>query len=96
MASIIDLDDLQQALLISFFVLFPLMFLSGTVVPIASMLKALQVISHASPVRYYMEITLGIFLKGVGFAVLWPKFLILLIFGAVVFWLGLRRLNVQV
>jgi ABC-2 type transport system permease protein len=53
----------------------------------------LQYVSYASPVRYYMEISLGIFLKGVGLDVLWPKFLLLLIFGAVVFLLGLHRLK---
>lgn len=65
---------LQQALLIGFFVLFPLMFLSGTVVPIDTMAKPLQVLSLASPVRHYMEIALGVILKGVGLEVLWPQF----------------------
>lgn len=74
--------NLQQALLISFFVLFPLMFLSGTVVPVESMPRALQYLSLASPVRYYMEIALGIFLKGVGWSVLWPQFLALLAIGS--------------
>jgi ABC-2 type transport system permease protein len=86
-------SNLQQALLISFFILFPLMFLSGTIVPIRSMPVSLQYVSYASPVRYYMEISLGIFLKGVGLDVLWPKFLLLFIFGAVIFLLSLRKLK---
>jgi len=85
--------NLQQALLISFFILFPLMFLSGTIVPVESMPAALQYVSYASPVRYYMEISLGIFLKGVGLNILWPKFLFLLIFGALILLLSLRRLK---
>ncbi len=85
--------NLQQALLISFFILFPLMFLSGTTVPIESMPLALQYVSYLSPVRYYMEIALGIFLKGIGLDILWPKILIIFIFGLVIFPLSLWRLR---
>jgi len=85
--------NLQQALLISFFILFPVLFLSGTMVPIESMPSAMQYLSLLSPVRYYMEIVLGIFLKGVGLKVLWPKLLIIFTFGAVIFPLSLLRLK---
>lgn len=64
---------LQQALLLAFFGLFPMMFLSGTLAPIASMPAALQKFSLLSPLRYYMDVILGIFLKGLGFADLWPQ-----------------------
>ena len=57
---------LQQALLLSFFGLFPIMFLSGTMVPVESMPRALQIASLASPLRHYLDIVLGIFLKGSG------------------------------
>jgi ABC-2 type transport system permease protein len=87
--------NLQQALLISFFVLFPLMFLSGTVVPIESMPRALQYVSLASPVRYYMEIALGIFLKGTGWNVLWPQFAALLAIGSALAGWGLSRLKTR-
>lgn len=65
---------LQQALLLTFFVLFPLMFLSGTIVPLESTPAAMRALSYLSPVRYYMEIALGILMKGVGLEVLWPQF----------------------
>lgn len=61
---------LQQALLLSFFGLFPVMFLSGTLVPVESMPAALQWAAQASPLLHYLEITLGIFLKGVGWSAL--------------------------
>jgi ABC-2 type transport system permease protein len=76
---------LQQALLLSFFGLFPLMFLSGTVAPVESMPEALQVLSLASPLRYYMDVILGVFLKGAGFAELWPQALALLGIGTLFF-----------
>lgn len=70
--------NLQQALLLSFFALFPLMFLSGTVSPVESMPAAMRALSYASPVRYYMEAAIGIFLKGNGVAILWPQMAMLL------------------
>jgi ABC-2 type transport system permease protein len=73
--------SLQQALLLAFFGLFPIMFLSGTLVPIESMPAFLQTVSLASPLRYYMDVTLGVFLKGAGPAELWPQALALLAIG---------------
>lgn len=84
---------LQQALLIGFFVLFPMMFLSGTVVPIDTMAQPLRVLSLASPVRHYMEIALGVILKGVGLEVLWPQFAALAAIGGVLMLVGLGRLR---
>lgn len=76
---------LQQALLVAFFVLFPVLFLSGTMTPIESMPAALQQISRASPLRYYMDALLGVFLKGVGLDVLWPQLLWMIGIGSVLF-----------
>lgn len=67
-------NTLQQALLLTFFILFPLMFLSGTVVPIENTPAVMRALSYLSPVRYYMEIGLGILMKGVGLEILWPQF----------------------
>ncbi|MFZ5862357.1 MAG: ABC transporter permease [Nitrospirota bacterium] len=64
-------DTLQQALLMSFFALFPILFLSGTLVPVESMPVWLQYLAELSPLTHYMDATLGIFLKGVGMEVLW-------------------------
>jgi ABC-2 type transport system permease protein len=86
---------LQQALLLAFFGLFPLMFLSGTMVPVESMPPLLQQLSLASPLRHYLEITLGIFLKGVGMEILWPHALALVAIGMPLYlgaWLIFRRL----
>ena len=80
-------------MLLSFFVLFPLLFLSGAVIPIEEMPVALQYLSWLSPIRYYMEIATGIFLKGTGIRVLWPQFLYLAAFGAVILPLSVRRLG---
>ncbi|MBW7950060.1 MAG: ABC transporter permease [Pseudorhodoplanes sp.] len=76
---------LQQALLLSFFGLFPLMFLSGTIVPVESMPAALQTVSLASPLRHYLDVILGLFLKGSGPRELWPQAVALLIIGMPLF-----------
>ncbi|ALP53741.1 ABC transporter permease [Candidatus Tenderia electrophaga] len=76
---------LQQALLLSFFGLFPIMFLSGTLAPVASMPDFLQWLSLASPLRYYMDVILGVFLKGVGIAELWPQAMALLVIGSALY-----------
>jgi ABC-2 type transport system permease protein len=80
---------LQQALLLSFMGLFPIMFLSGTVVPVESMPEFLQKLSLASPLRYYMDVILGIFLKGAGIRELWPQALAMFAIGTTLFGVSL-------
>jgi drug efflux transport system permease protein len=63
----------QQAFASAFFVMFPLFILSGFAFPIASMPGALQWVTLADPMRYYLIVVRGTFLKGLGFSVLWPE-----------------------
>jgi len=87
-------NTLQQALLTSFFSLFPLLFLSGSVSPIESMPRWLQIASEASPLRHGIAITTGLFLKGAGMGELWPHAMALALIGAPLFtasWLLFRR-----
>lgn len=51
----------------------PTILLSGFIYPISTMPKAIQYLTYAIPVRYYLEIVRGIFLRGVGLDVLWPQ-----------------------
>jgi ABC-2 type transport system permease protein len=83
--------NLQQALMLSFFVLFPVMFLSGTLVPVTAMPAWLQWISFISPMRHYLSLALSLFLKGVGMAVLWPHAALLALFMAAIVWIALVR-----
>jgi len=85
---------LQQALLLAFFGLFPLMFLSGTLAPVESMPEFLQRASVVSPLRHYMDVILGVFLKGAGLTELWPQGLALLAIGTALYataWAVFRR-----
>ncbi len=76
-------STLQQALLVTFFVLFPVLFLSGTMTPIESMPRVVEAASRLSPLRYYLEALLGVFLKGVGTAELLRPIAVMLGLGAV-------------
>lgn len=82
---------LQQALLLSFFALFPILFLSGTVVPLESMPIALQYVAELSPLRHYMEAVLGIFFKGTGLEILWPHLAVLAVIGLTLLGISVMR-----
>jgi ABC-2 type transport system permease protein len=87
-------STLQQAMLASFFGLFPLLFLSGSVTPIESMPVWLQVATEVSPLRHFIESVNGLFLKGAGLGELWPHALALIGVSAPMFgasWLLFRR-----
>ena len=55
-----------------------MMFLSGTLTPVEAMPDVLQALSRLSPLRYYMDIIIGVFLKGVGWRDLWDESLCLI------------------
>jgi ABC-2 type transport system permease protein len=74
----------QQAMMASFFFFMPAFMLSGFAFPIRNMPIAIQYLTYLNPVRYFMEIVRGIFLKGTGVAVLWPQMVALFVFGVVV------------
>ena len=68
----------QQAMMSSvFFVLMPMLFLSGFIFPIERMPLLIQGVSYLLPLRYYFVIIRGIFLKGAGLEALWDQALIL-------------------
>jgi ABC-2 type transport system permease protein len=57
--------------------------------------RPVQLLSLLSPLRYYHEIGLGIFLKGVGLDVLWVQALAMGGLGVGIFALGLWRFRRQ-
>ncbi|HTT67565.1 MAG TPA: ABC transporter permease [Gemmatimonadales bacterium] len=61
----------------------PATLLSGLMFDIASMPKVLQVISLVVPARYFITAVRGIFLKGVGFEVLWGQAVGMIVFAVV-------------
>ncbi len=51
----------------------PAVLLSGFLFDIASMPPVLRAVTYLIPARYFVTVTRGIFLKGVGLDVLWPQ-----------------------
>ena len=81
----------QQAMMTAFFVIFPAMLLSGFAFPIENMPLPIQWLTLLNPLRFYMVIIRGIFLKGVGLAVLWPQFAALAILGMAMLMFAISR-----
>jgi ABC-2 type transport system permease protein len=67
--------------------------LSGFMFPIANMPRVVQWLTLFNPLRYFLVIVRGIFLKGTGPAVLWPQFLALALLGVGTLWLATRRFH---
>ncbi len=83
----------QQAMMASFFFTTPAFMLSGFSFPVRNMPVVVQYLTYLDPIRYFMEIVRGIFLKGVGFSALWPQLLALLIYGVTVLSLSVARFH---
>ena len=85
-------DTQQQAMMTAtFFFLMPMIYLSGFMTPIENMPQAIQWITYLIPLRYFLVIVRGIFLKGVGLGVLWPQAAALGAWGLVVISLAVVR-----
>ena len=82
----------QQAMMTStFFVMQPMLFLSGFIFPIENMPRIIQLYTYSLPLRYFFVIVRGLFLKGIGFAELWDESLILFLFGIAILSLSIMR-----
>ncbi len=83
----------QQAMMTTFFFFFPAMLFSGFIFPIAAMPTVIQWLSLLDPLRFMLVVIRGVFLKGVGFDVLWPQLAALLALGTAVMFFAVRRFH---
>lgn len=83
----------QQAMMTTFFFFMPAMLLSGFMFPIANMPAVVQALTYLNPLRYFLVIIRGVFLKGVGLDILWPQMAALALLGVTTFWLAARRFH---
>lgn len=81
----------QQAFATNFFVLNPFFILSGFSFPISSMPDVLQWFTYANPLRYFLVVIRGTFLKGVGVDVLWPDLLAMATIGTILLTVSILR-----
>lgn len=81
----------QEAMMSVFLFFFPMTLLSGFAYPIANMPVIIQYLTLLNPMRFYLVIVRAIFLKGVGFRVLWDELAVLFAMGAVMIFLSAKR-----
>jgi ABC-2 type transport system permease protein len=77
----------------TFFFFFPAMLLSGFAFPIENMPVPVQWLTLVNPLRWFLVVIRGIFLKGVGADVLWREIAILAAMGLTVLSLVSRRFH---
>jgi ABC-2 type transport system permease protein len=85
-------DTQQQAMMTAtFFFLTPMIYLSGFIFPIENMPRVIQYATYLIPLRYFLVIVRGIFLKGIGLELLWPQAAALALWGGAVLTLAVAR-----
>jgi ABC-2 type transport system permease protein len=85
-------DTQQQAMMTAtFFFLTPMIYLSGFIFPIENMPRVIQYATYLIPLRYFLVIVRGIFLKGIGLDLLWPQAAAMAAWGGVVLGLAVMR-----
>jgi ABC-2 type transport system permease protein len=87
-------DSQQVAFMISVFSsLLPSFLLSGFIFPISNMPVFLQVLSNAAVNKFFLVVVRSVMLKGVGFGAVWPQFLYMAIFAAVMLGVSVKRMQ---
>jgi len=83
----------QQAMMSTFLYMFPAILLSGFAFPIENMPTVVQWLTYVLPLRYYLVVLRGIFLRGVGWGILWPELLAMAVLGVATMTLAIRRFH---
>jgi ABC-2 type transport system permease protein len=81
----------QQAEISTFFFTMPAFILSGFAFPIDNMPGWIKPLTYAIPLRYFLVIIRGVFLKGIGLEILWPQMAALAGLGGVMIFLSSLR-----
>src|SRR5262249_47286240 len=69
----------------------PAMIFSGFMFTLSNMPVLLQLISRVVPARYFIAVSRGLFLKGVGISVLWPSLLGLTLYAMFTVGLSIKK-----
>jgi ABC-2 type transport system permease protein len=86
----------QQALMSSFFFYLPAVLLSGFMFPISNMPEPAQWVTYLNPLRYFLVIIRGVFLKGSSIDELWPQFVALTVLGVALLTLSSMRFQKRI
>jgi ABC-2 type transport system permease protein len=83
----------QQAMVTSFFFIMPAVTFSGFGFPISTMPKWLQYCTYLNPLRYFLVVLRGTYLKGVGMDILWPQMLVMAALGTSLLTIAVLRFH---
>jgi ABC-2 type transport system permease protein len=86
----------QQAMVTAFFFIMPSIIFSGFGFPISTMPQWLQYATYATPLRYFLIVLRGIYLKGVGLDILWPQMIGMAVLGTSLLGLSILRFHKSV
>jgi len=81
----------QEAFMTMFFFFLPAIMLSGFMFPIQNMPALLQYLTFLDPIRHFLEVVRGVFLRGAGWQVLYPRIIVLFLMGVSVLWVATTR-----
>ena len=84
-------NSLSETILISLLIILPILLLSGMYVPVEALSHGIQLLVGFSPLKYYLNLANGVFLKGNSIVFMWKDFCSLLALGVVSFSIGLWR-----
>jgi ABC-2 type transport system permease protein len=83
----------QQAMVTSFFFIMPAVTFSGFAFPISTMPMWLQYLTYLNPLRYFLVVLRGTYLKGVGTGILWPQLLVMAGLGTILLTIAALRFH---
>ncbi|MFA6431237.1 MAG: ABC transporter permease [Candidatus Margulisiibacteriota bacterium] len=84
-------NNMAETILISFLLILPIQLLSGMFAPVESLPGSIQFIVGFFPLKYYLNLAYGVFLKGNPILFMWKDLCALLALGVVSFAIGLWR-----
>jgi ABC-2 type transport system permease protein len=83
----------QQAMVTAFFFIMPAITFSGFGFPISTMPQWLQKLTYLSPLRYFLVVLRGTYLKGNGMDILWPQMAAMAAFGFALLTVAILRFH---
>jgi ABC-2 type transport system permease protein len=82
-----------QSIQLALFVMLPSIMFSGMIFPLAAMPWTIRWIGYILPLTYFINIALGVMLRGAPFSALWVSFVVLALYAVVVFGAAMLRLR---
>ncbi|MBW7934295.1 MAG: ABC transporter permease [Gemmatimonadaceae bacterium] len=83
----------QEAFMSMFMFFLPALMLGGLLFPVDNMPHWVQLLSYLDPIRHFLIVVRGIFLRGAGWGIVWPELLWLAALGAALLWLATKQFH---